>query len=125
MRIISTDTDKNSDPNYCAWANVAVGHVLSISDETGREGGELWSKGCKYPEAGGGMPAIMKQLARNWPNFYKKVRKEAFRDNLPTLEFVQKGHRLYDLSRIDVQIDSLEDEINGLKKKRRKLERKS
>ena len=116
--IVSTDTDKNSDGNYCAWAKINAGRVVSISDELGREGGELWSKSHN---ANGPAVVVMKQLARNWPNFYKKVRKEAFRDKLPALKIVQNAHIDYDANRIEGDIEELEAQVREKKRKLRKL----
>jgi hypothetical protein len=121
MQITSVDTDVRSDRNYCAWATVAAGHVLSISEELGREGGELWSKNCPHPDADGGMPAVMASLVRSFPNFYAKVQKAAFRDKLPTLSTVKRQQSGHDINSLQGEIEELEAKIREKKREVRKI----
>jgi hypothetical protein len=121
MRITSVDTDKNSNLSCCAWATVAAGHVLSISEEMGREGGELWSKSCPHPDADGGMPAVMASLARRFPYFYARVATAAWRDHLSPLSLIKTRHTAHDINHLKGEIEGLETEIREKKRKIRKI----
>jgi hypothetical protein len=117
MQITSIDTDKNSDGNYCAWATITDGHVLSISHEDIREGGELWSK--KHT-SNGTMAEVMASQARNFPYFYARVATAAWRDHLSPLSLIKTRHVARDVNRIIGEIEGLETEIREKKRKIRK-----
>ncbi len=123
MRISSTKTDpKRSNPSYCGWVTVAAGHVISISDELGREGGEIWSK--KQGGFNGDLKTCMASIGRNWPNLYTKVRKEAYRDKLPPISTVKRNANARNLHLIESDIEMYENKLRDLKAKRRKLKAK-
>jgi len=119
-KISSTETDsENSNINYCCWATLSGGHVISVSHELGREGGELWSK--KYGSHNGTLQQVMASLARDWPNFYTIVRKEARLDTLSPLTNVQKWHRDYDVNRAKSEIEDLESQLRDKKDQLRRI----
>ena len=124
MKISSVDTDKNSDGNWCAWATVLSGRVTSVSDELGREGGELWNNKGFNPN--GDLKDVLAGLARNWPNFYKEVRKQAYLQTklLPTIRKIKKDHILRDINTILGEVEEFEAKILERNKKLRRLRKK-
>ena len=123
MRITSMKTDpKKSNYSYCCWGTISAGHVLSLSDETGRDGGELWSK--KNGSLNGTLQQVLASLARNWPNFYSKVTEKAYRDKIPPLSTVQKKHHNRDVNMIKSEIEDLENQLRDKKSRLRKVQRR-
>jgi len=69
---------------FCCWAYVKDGKVTSLWEETGREGGQLWTSEC--PEGGNGdLQKCLSSLGRDFGiKFYAAVHKAAYRENLLT-----------------------------------------
>lgn len=123
MQIISTSTDKNSDMHYCCWADVKEGRIQSIYDETGREGGRLWSREHN-PNCDKRLLETLKSLARNWPNWYAKVREAAHLESIPTLRSVKASQKTFDVARLENGIDYLKKKLNEKETELRKVKRR-
>lgn len=119
MRIISLYTDPEHSKSGFCWANVAAGHISSIYSSVIREDGKLWPPGFDHRSP----VEVMKELAEDWPGFYKKVRKEAFRDELPDLMTVMRDHKMQDVSCVKDSIARLEKKLKAKKAKLKKIER--
>ena len=122
MEISSMDTDKNSNGSYYAWAKIKDGYILEVYEETGRDGGSIWSN--KYPKQNGGLKECLKSQARNWPNFYTKVVSKAYKEKLDSLRIVQQKHKKYDIDRLDIEMDNLTKQLNKKKKEKKKVLRR-
>jgi len=122
MEISSIDTDKNSNNNYYAWVKIKDGYILEVYEETGREGGTIWSN--KYPKQNGGLKECLRSQARDWPNFYAKVVSKAYKEKLPSLRIVQQEHKKYDIDLLDQEMDNLTKQLNKKKKEKMKVLRR-
>ena len=122
--ISSVDTDpKNSTSMmYYGWVKIKNGRIDSIHDETGRDGGELWSR--KRGSLNGSVKQVMAGIGRNWPNLYKKVRRLCPKDNLPPITTVQRKATKRALHMVESNIEDHEVQLRELKAKRRKLKAK-
>ena len=122
MEISSMDTDKNSNGSYYAWVKIKDGYILEVYEETGRDGGEIWSN--KYPKQNGGLKECLKSQARNWPNFYTKVVSKAYKEKLDSLRIVQQEHKKHDIKCLDRDMDLLTKQLNKKKKEKMKVLRR-
>ena len=119
--ISSVDTDPKSSTRgmYYGWVYIKNGRIDSIHDETGRDGGELWSR--KRGSNNGSLKEVMASIGRNWPNLYSKVRRLCPKDKLPPITTVERNATRRMLNMVESEIEMYENSIRDLKTKRRKL----
>ena len=75
--------------NY-AWVDVFNGHVVSIGEESLREGGVIWSSNFRNNYET--LQKAMSSVARLFPDFYEEVRKAAPKDKLLPIKRVETIH---------------------------------
>jgi len=122
MRVISSvDTDPKNSTSciYYGWVDIKNGRVQSISNELGREGGEIWSR--EKGGLNGDLKTCMASMGRNWPNLYKKVRRLCPKDRLPPITTVQRNATRRALQMVESDIEMYEVKLRDLKTKRRKI----
>jgi len=116
---VDTDPKKSTSMIYYGWVNIRNSRVHSISNELGREGGEIWSR--SKGSLNGNLVQCMASIGRNWPNLYTKVRRLCPKDKLPAIRIVAKKANLRELEMLNDRIATTERELGQLKNKRRKL----
>lgn len=83
MIIDSKDIYKTHNLSYYCWAEIKDGKIVELGDETGRDGGVLWSKTF---ESEGRLQGCLISLGRDFGmKFYEKVYSEAYEDALKLL----------------------------------------
>jgi len=116
---VDTDPKRSTSGMYYGRVDIKNGRIDAIHDETGRDGGELWSR--ERGSLNGSLKQVMASIGRNWPNLYKKVRQLCPKDKLPPITTVQRNATRRALQMVESDIEDHEINLRDLKAKRRKI----
>ncbi len=117
--ISSIDLYSNHSLSYYCWAEVIDGKITELGDETGRDGGVIWSK-IADEELNGNLQHCLTDLGNHYGmEFYKKVYSEANRDTprLLTPQAAQMEIEKADLKYVSEEIKNAEARLVRSKKK--------
>ena len=99
-----TDPKNSSTQNY-GWITIKDNKITQIGVESFREGGIMWTPNFTD---NGNLKECMKNIARSWPNLYKKACKYCQMDKLPTIRKIKETDLKYEISRLEKDIRKLD-----------------